>query len=88
MRSLISAFVVCIRQVYTCRCPYKIASLLPVTEVSRYFQASLCDLVHLKNIYFDDTAHILHDSVSPDHFLLLNSMWFSCSNAACNTQHE
>ena len=29
--------------------------------------------------YFDDAAHILHDSV------LVNGIWFSCSNAACNT---
>ena len=27
----------------------RIKSLLPETEVSRYLQASFCDLVHLKN---------------------------------------
>ena len=72
MHSLICAFVV--RIGYKTRyCMPRIKSLLPETEVSRYLQASLCDLVHLKNRFFDDAAHILHDSVLPDHCRLQNT---------------
>ena len=39
-------------------------------------------------MYFDDAAHILHNSVLhvPDHFGLVNRIWFGFSNAAYNTQ--
>ena len=54
MHCLIYAFVVYIgyKTRFACRCPYKIASLLPETEISRYLQASLCGFVHLKNRFF------------------------------------
>ena len=39
-------------------------------------------------MYFDDAAHILHKSVLPDHFRLVNRIRFGFSNAACSSHNK